>query len=601
MLGPDFLRFSNQNLRRCSCNTKSCWEAGYFPSHHALEIPQSFRQTILSGQGRLFSGETVQAYIDDPRKRMYLYPWHFFRDHLIFENNTWKFDYNAKAENPKKYYDMERKQHIFPPPINNVDRFIEEELFCYVRPQDRWATDNGESKMPTWMLNMLEIDEELSIAKEPSPRKVKKEKESSCVRSLQIKLEMYRARVDCLRNRMMALQLSADAKRSAAKEMYEKAMKETKEIHDKAMEETKESHKKAVTRLKQNYEDRLREKDTELGMAKATISVQEQTIARLEEMIKELEEENRHKSELLKQQWQTTARPFTYEDLCDGGVLGKNVKDFTFFDTKEQNDLFLEVINFADGTEGSFPEGDGLCENLRPYNKIKDGNGGRASDVMMTDHTGILRLIPFGHTGKMDKGFPVDNIAAREGVIIDRPQKRRQNQKQQSAIDTAQTQKIGNTRIIIENVNGGVKMDVRYLNALIPCTQFGIISKVVRIGFLLQNFKKPFIQNRNPDGASDTQEGRPCRAEIRWYGATDAGLSDVRGSINLWGYKCEKERYAQLRSMEEHKDKSEVEIGEMALNERWDLKLREELYQMHNRVYDGEKFNQELYESHGVN
>ena len=200
----------------------------------------------------------------------------------------------------------------------------------------------------------------------------------------------------------------------------------------------------------------------------------------------------------------------------------------------------------------------------------------------------------------MDKGFHVENIAAREGVIVDRPQKRRRNQKQQSAIDTAQTQKIGNTRIIIENVNGGVKMDIRYLNALIPCTQFGIISKIVRIGFLLQNFKKPFIQNRNPDNKLDSEEGRPCRAEIRWYGATHAGLSDVRGSIQAWAYKCEIERHSQLRAMEQHKEKSVEDISEMVLNERWDLKLREDLYKRHGRVYDGKKFNQELYEQHGV-
>ncbi len=192
-------------------------------------------------------------------------------------------------------------------------------------------------------------------------------------------------------------------------------------------------------------------------------------------------------------------------------------------------------------------------------------------------------------------------IAAKEEVIVDRPSKRRRNQKQQSAVDTAQTQKICNTRIIIENVNGGVKTDFRYLNALIPCNQYGIISMIVRIGFLLQNFKPPIIQHINPDDVSDTQEGRACRAEIRWHGATCPGLSDVRGSINLWGYKCEIERHKELSEMEEHKDKSVVEISEMVLNERWDLKMREELYRIENRVYDGEKFNQALYESHGIN
>lgn len=53
--------------------------------------------------------------------------------------------------------------------------------------------------------------------------------------------------------------------------------------------------------------------------------------------------------------------------------------------------------------------------------------------------------------------------------------------------------------------------------------------------------------------------------------------------------------------MEQHKEKSVEDISEMVLNERWDLKLREDLYKRHDRVYEGEKFNQELYEQHGVN
>uniref|UniRef100_A0A7S2PD48 DDE Tnp4 domain-containing protein n=1 Tax=Skeletonema marinoi TaxID=267567 RepID=A0A7S2PD48_9STRA len=233
---------------------------------------------------------------------------------------------------------------------------------------------------------------------------------------------------------------------------------------------------------------------------------------------------------------------------------------------------------------------------------VPDGNGGKGSDVMMTDDTNILEIVPFGSTAKVDKGFIVDNIASKHGVRIDRPQKRKRHQKQQSAIDTAQTQKIGNTRIIIENVNGGVKSDVRYLNALIPCHQFGIISQLVRIGFLMQNFKKPLIQNNNPDSKLDERaKGVPCRAEVRWYGATCAGLSDVRGSIYKWGLNCEIERHSELQKMEAHKDKSMVEISEMVLSERWDLKKREELYAIDNREYKGDKFRQDLYEKHGVN
>ena len=96
----------------------------------------------------------------------------------------------------------------------------------------------------------------------------------------------------------------------------------------------------------------------------------------------------------------------------------------------------------------------------------------------------------------MDKGFVIENEAAREGVLVDRPPKRQKKQIQQTEADTGQTQKMGNTRIVVENVNGSMKVQMRYLNVLIPCTQFGVISMIVRVGYLMQNFKKSMIQKR---------------------------------------------------------------------------------------------------------
>ena len=44
---------------------------------------------------------------------------------------------------------------------------------------------------------------------------------------------------------------------------------------------------------------------------------------------------------------------------------------FHFFDTIEQNDAFLKMVNFADRSKGSFTEGDGLCENVCSYSKVQ--------------------------------------------------------------------------------------------------------------------------------------------------------------------------------------------------------------------------------------
>lgn len=143
---------------------------------------------------------------------------------------------------------------------------------------------------------------------------------------------------------------------------------------------------------------------------------------------------------------------------------------------------------------------------------------------------------------------------------------------------------------MIENLNGSVKLQVRYFNGSVKCLQFGSISKVVRIGYLMQNFKKAVIQNNNyaANGAGDR---RPCRAAIRWYGRTDAGLRDVRGDVHLWGLDCEIELHKKLSAMamDAHKDKTPIEISELVLAQRLDLKMRKDLYTtVHGIEYEGD-------------
>ena len=159
---------------------------------------------------------------------------------------------------------------------------------------------------------------------------------------------------------------------------------------------------------------------------------------------------------------------------------------------------------------------------------------------------------------------------------------------QQSSVDTSQTQKLGNTRIVVENVNGELKLQIRYLNVLIPCLQLGIVSKIVRVGYLLQNFKKAIIQHRPDEDQDESGDGagRPCRAEVRWYGASDAGLRDVRDNIRLWGLESEIKRHAELT--EQHRTKSPTEISDMVLDEGISLKKRKQLYtEVHKVEYDG--------------
>ena len=50
--------------------------------------------------------------------------------------------------------------------------------------------------------------------------------------------------------------------------------------------------------------------------------------------------------------------------------FSKSVGSFTLFNMIEQDKKFLKLLNYTDVREGSFPIGDGLCENLHPYSKV---------------------------------------------------------------------------------------------------------------------------------------------------------------------------------------------------------------------------------------
>ena len=52
------------------------------------------------------------------------------------------------------------------------------------------------------------------------------------------------------------------------------------------------------------------------------------------------------------------------------GIRPPYIEAFTFFNTVEQNDAFLELINYTDWSEGSFLIGDGMCDNLRIYSEV---------------------------------------------------------------------------------------------------------------------------------------------------------------------------------------------------------------------------------------
>ena len=204
---------------------------------------------------------------------------------------------------------------------------------------------------------------------------------------------------------------------------------------------------------------------------------------------------------------------------------------------------------------------------------ISEGYPGAASDPLITTATDILERVPYGCAVQVDKGFLIDNDCAVKGLICVRPQKMLKGQQQQSANETARHQKVGITRIPVEQMNGQAKASAGILDKHVRMDQVGLADLIFFSTFLLTNFKLPFIQDRPED---DENAGpRPCKAEIRYGGATDSGLVDARGEILLWGTKTEKQRWHELRTLQEYAGLSDSELSRKVLNENWPAKLKE--------------------------
>ena len=206
---------------------------------------------------------------------------------------------------------------------------------------------------------------------------------------------------------------------------------------------------------------------------------------------------------------------------------------------------------------------------------ISDGYPGSISDPVATAVTKILEQVPYGFAVEVDKGFLIENDCALLGVLCIRPMKMLDKQAQQSKEDAALTQKVGKTRIPIEQANGQMKNAASFFDSRIRLSQIGLADLIFRSSYLMTNFKLGFIQER--DVEEESAEGRPCKAEIRWFGATDEGLMDARPDVELWGLEAEIERWDELRNLPANKNLSDTDISELVLDEDWPAKLRKDL------------------------
>ena len=117
----------------------------------------------------------------------------------------------------------------YQPPCNTVGKFLRDEYFAdYVHPRDWWAQENSETKMPTWMLNILAIDAKAEIDGGASLSKRKKKKKSNA--ELHREVEMWKGRAGHTFTLSAMGEKSAGGGGTGSKRNHDKEVKENKSL-----------------------------------------------------------------------------------------------------------------------------------------------------------------------------------------------------------------------------------------------------------------------------------------------------------------------------------------------------------------------------------
>ena len=668
LLGDSFMRKDDERHAVCVCTNANCKRIGYTKSLVTVPgSPSHVRHDAIFGLN-ITDKELKNELLSGKRQFEVAY-WHFHPEHRVFDpnKNMWQVTTGIR-----RYKDAEGKVwHDFPPVNYKLQNFLEEVNDHLSLPRNRWLKDS----FPAWVKSYCACEEpEPTIPESISPKQGK----------------AFKGRAVNLHKRNREL-----------------------EDENMALRDDKMTMIEEIRQLKRALEKASNEKE------------------RHEECINEANEKIRCMQGRLLSIVQQPQGFLSFDDLKPGGRLGGFVGVYTYFDTYESNNLFLEMLNWTDRSEGSREPGDGLCENMRRYRTvpfderqgkadprdapaptrggqqrkldwktewlvynvychcgwtqeqvaplfglksptlvgdiiyawanfladslatmfppptrsqllrayplrmlttfghalimllldatevytqdpepldvhaalrsdykdretekilcgcdpigcswdeaISDGFPGAITDATEAEISAILNTVPFGMAVETDKGILVDIDCWLRGIWLVRPQKKLKLQTQQSVHDTGCTQKVGNSRIVVEQLNGQAKMSTRYFNGTIPILQLGLAPLILRVAIMLQNFKLAFIQGADSPDTCDHL--RPSRAEIRWYGGTDDGLIDIRDHPELWATETEKKRIQELKAEYECAGKriSDTEIAEIVLAEDWPSKQRHEL------------------------